>query len=461
VKPSPVVLDEPEEGSRVRVSAVLGGVLVVVVVGVLAWLATGTPATPDRAPGLRQTVRLRDVWATTPPPPPVAAEAAAAAASAPVAVPPGWLDVCGIGLVKESEWMGQASIEARAASMAVSRRQAVAALKARGDEVSRAAALALEAYGGDVELDEAVACEGDGCPAVPTRVESPQARKRRFASHVATRDQLVQLALGSGNPEVYALAYNVCEMQGGDDAGSSCHMLSADQWARLDPGNGVPWLAVAERAKARGDRAGVAEALYRVGLATSMNARVGSLSQRLIEQGAGQGGRAPGDTPSLETFELASQSFFLYLPGLSGYSVLSNECSATAVRDANRLQQCAAFADTLWSRGTTLFDWNIALALGARVGWSAERQQAARDERDAVMHAAATSLDSEQSLSCESIRRHGQHLTSVGRLGEIGAMRERVRASGRSVADWAREARQVRDAMVRSAEAAPSVPRVR
>jgi len=87
--------------------------------------------------------------------------------------------------------------------------------------------------------------------------------------------------------------------------------------------------------------------------------------------------------------------------------------------------------------------------------------QLLRDERDAVMHAAATSLDSEQSLSCESLRRHGQHLTSVGRLGEIGAMRERVRASGRSVADWAREARQVRDAMVRSADAAASVPRVR
>lgn len=295
MKPSPVVLDEPEEGSRVRVSAVLGGVLVVVVVGVLAWLATGTPAAPDRTPGLRQTVRLRDVWATTPPPPPVAAEAVAAAASAPADVPPGWLDVCGIGLVKESEWMGQASIEARAASMAAARRQAVAAFKARGDEVSHAVALALEAYGGDVELDEALACEGEGCPAIPTRIESPQARKRRFASHVATRDQLVQLALGSRNPEVYALAYNVCEMQGGDDAGSSCHMLSADQWARLDPGNGVPWLAVAERAKARGDRAGVAEALYRVGLATSMNARVGSLSQRLIEQGAGQGAgpRAP------------------------------------------------------------------------------------------------------------------------------------------------------------------------
>jgi len=49
----------------------------------------------------------------------------------------------------------------------------------------------------------------------------------------------------------------------------------------------------------------------------------------------------------------------------------------------------------------------------------------------------------------------------VGQLGEIGAMRERVRASGRSIADWAREARQVRDAMVRSADAAPSVPRVR
>jgi len=453
VKPPAEVIDELEEGSRVRLGAVLGGVLVLALIGGLVWLASDVPATAEKAAPPPQAARLRNMWTPLPAASAVAAEVASPSASAPVVVPPGYLDVCGIGLVKESEWMGQASVEARAAAMGATRRRAVAALKARGDDVSRAAALALEAQGGDVELDMPIGCEGAGCPETPVRMESPQSRKRRYAALGATRDQLVQLALGTRDAEVYALAYGVCEMQGREDVNSSCQMLSAERWASLDPGNGVPWLAVAERAKARGDRAAVAEALHRVGLATSMDGRVAGLSRRLIELSP--------TPPSLETFELASQTFFLQLPGLAGYSVLASECSVAAVRDPNRLQQCAAFAETLWSRGTTLLEWNMALAIGARTGWSLERQQATRDERDAIGRAAATHLESEQSLSCDSIRRHTGHLVRVGQVGEIASMRERLRASGRSIADWAREGREVREALVRSADAAPSVPLVR
>ncbi len=43
MKPPPIQVDDPEDGNRVRVGAVLGGVLVLVVVGVLAWLASDAP----------------------------------------------------------------------------------------------------------------------------------------------------------------------------------------------------------------------------------------------------------------------------------------------------------------------------------------------------------------------------------------------------------------------------------
>ena len=453
MKPSPIQVDDPEDGNRVRVGAVLGGVLVLTVVGVLAWLASDAPAAPDRLSPLREAVQLRQVWSAGPAASAVAVEAVAPAASAPVAVPPGYLDVCGIGLVKESEWMGQARIEAMAVSLEAVRKRVVVSLKARADEASRAAAFTLEAFGGEMQFDEPVVCEGSGCPADPERVQSPQSIKRRLAANSDSRDQLARLAVGTRDPELYGLAYGICATHGREDANSACRMLSADQWARLDSGNGVPWLAVAAEAKARGDRAGVAEALHRVGVATSMNARMGSLSRRLSEH-------MPEGVPPLESFELVTQAFSIQLPGLGGYSTLTNECTSAAVRDPNRLQQCAALADTLWTHGTNLIDWNIALALGPRVGWSPERLQAARDERDALMHATAA-LGGEQSVSCESIQRQTQYLGSVGRLGEIGAMRERIRASGRALDDWAREGRQVREALVRSADAAPSVPWVR
>lgn len=453
MKPSAAKIDELEESSRVRVGAVLGGVLVAVIVAALAWLASDVPAAPASVSPLRDAVRLRQVWTALPPASAATVEPVAAAVSAPGAVPPGYLDVCGMGLVKESEWMGQARIEAMAVSLEQVRKRVVASLKTRGDEASRAAAFTLEAFGGDVQFDEPVLCEGPACPAVPERVQSAQSIKRRLAANSDSRDQLARLAVGTRDPELYGLAYGICATHGRDDAHSACRMLSAEQWARLDPGNGVPWLAVAEQARARGDRSGVAEALHRVGVATSMDAHMGSLSRRLSD-------RLLDGAPPLESFELLVQAFNIQLPGLGGYSTLSGECTAQAVRDANRLQQCAALADTLWTHGTNLIDWNIALALGPRVGWSAERLQSARDERDALMHASAT-MGGEQSVSCDAIERQTRYLGSVGRLGEIGAMRERVRASGRSIAAWARDGREVREALVRSADAAPSVPLVR
>ncbi len=116
-----------------------------------------------------------------------------------------------------------------------------------------------------MQFDEPVVCEGSGCPADPERVQSPQSIKRRLAANSDSRDQLARLAVGTRDPELYGLAYGICATHGREDANSACRMLSADQWARLDSGNGVPWLAVAAEAKARGDRAGVAEALHRVG----------------------------------------------------------------------------------------------------------------------------------------------------------------------------------------------------
>ena len=39
-------------------------------------------------------------------------------------------------------------------------------------------------------------------------------------------------------------------------------LLSADQWARLEPGNAIAWLQVAVRAQARNEAAAVAEAMF-------------------------------------------------------------------------------------------------------------------------------------------------------------------------------------------------------
>ena len=58
------------------------------------------------------------------------------------------------------------------------------------------------------------------------------------------RDELVALAVGAGDPAVYALALSACGAYS-TSAGGTCQQLSVAAWARLDPDNVWPWLVLA------------------------------------------------------------------------------------------------------------------------------------------------------------------------------------------------------------------------
>lgn len=452
MKPSDAPVDEPREGRGVRAGAVLGGVLVVLAVGVLAWRAWDAPTGAERiavVPLHAASPRaVRAPW-----PHAVPAEPVAAPASAPVIVPPGHLDVCGIGVVKESEWRAPARVEVERRSVEGLRERVAAELAARGDESSRAVALAVLALGWNEPAPD-MSCRTPDCPEARENAAAMEASwMRRNAATQGSRDQLARLAAGTRDPEVYAWAYGLCSMHGRDDADSHCRMLSAEQWARLDPDNGVPWLAVADAAKQRRDTAAVTEALHRVSVATSMQTDFLRLSTRVVEQ-------LSDKHPPQESFGLVAQVVGMQFAMVLPYAVASSECSVSAVRDANRLQQCAALAENLWSRGTSAMDRAMALAIGKRVGWPAERWQTGREELDALMRSGML-LGGEQPLSCDAITRQTQYFQRLSQGGEIDALREHMRASGRTLDHWLREGRKMREASMRSADAAPSVPLVR
>lgn len=451
MKPADAEAGEALESGDVRVGAVLGVMLVVLAVAVLAWRAWDAPAGAELVVAPLQAASPRGV--RTPVSKATHAESVAPPASAPVAVPPGHLDVCGIGVVKESDWNAPARVDAGMHSVEVLRGRVAAELAARGDDTSRAVALALLALGWNEPAPD-MSCSTPDCPEARDNTAAMEAfLKRRNAATRGPRDQLARLAAGTRDPEVYAWAYGLCSKYGRDDADSHCRMLSAEQWARLDPDNGMPWLAVADAAKQRRDTAAVTEALYRVSVATSMEADFMRLAGRVVQQ--------LGDKyPPQESFGLVAQvggmQFAMVLP----YAVASSECSVAAVRDANRQQQCAALAENLWRRGTSPMDRAIALGIGKRVGWPAERWQTGREELDALMRP-AMSLGGEQPLSCDAITRQTQYFQRLAQGGEIHALREHMRASGRTLDDWLREGRKMRGASVRSTDAASSVPLVR
>jgi hypothetical protein len=81
------------------------------------------------------------------------------------------------------------------------------------------------------------------------------------------RDALALAARQGSDPAVYAMAMQACLRGGPAPASPPCAALSAEQMARLDPDNVVPWLHVAVQAAQRQDAQGVAEAVYRASLA--------------------------------------------------------------------------------------------------------------------------------------------------------------------------------------------------
>ena len=66
------------------------------------------------------------------------------------------------------------------------------------------------------------------------------------------RETIAKFASTSDDPEVYAVGFYACGSFAPGTA-SQCTQLSAEQWARLDPNNAVPWLYVAREAAKRGE----------------------------------------------------------------------------------------------------------------------------------------------------------------------------------------------------------------
>lgn len=427
---TPVDPVRDDSRSPVGLAALAGVVLVLALLAVLAWLASDVPEPAPSPSPLAEAVRLPEVWAVPASMPAIQVARAPVPLTAASAPPPGHLEVCGIGVVKEADWMSAPRIESMAAAVAVARERVSGSLQASADERSRALGLALDSMGGPVVTDEVVACTGPDCPAEPERIESREAQARRLAANRQPRDALARLALTTQSPEVYGLAWGLCSTVGANDEASACRMLSAEQWARLDPGNAVPWMSVMDQARARGDHAAVGEALYRVSQARTVNAGIGHFAALLLE-------RLPASIGALEALELANETFAIEMQAPAGwYGALRQACSPARQRDSNLQQQCHAAAETMWRLARSPLELSVALQVGSAAGWPAERLQALDDERVALGQAGAAAVG-DVSMTCESLRHQARHLQQMGQSGEVAAQRAALLASGRSVAEWA------------------------
>ncbi len=248
---------------------------------------------------------------------------------------------------------------------------------------------------------------------------------------LVARDALVQLAVGSGDPALYALAYAKC--QGSSDA--PCRQVGSAAWARLDRDNAAPWLLAAAELHQNGNRFAEAAAIARAAQAHRLDSYNFSLSGFSI-------GEIPRDLGD-------AQRYFLEM-GMLGIDATTIDahmgegirfCREEVPRNTAARPQCAALAQLFADKGSLLIDQMAAASIGSYSGWSAERVAQKRLEVKALTEATAivsSVSDPADSWSCDAMTRANRYFRRMASQGEVGAAREAQQSLGIDTAELAR-----------------------
>ncbi len=243
------------------------------------------------------------------------------------------------------------------------------------------------------------------------------------------RDALARMAVSSSDAGVYALAFHAC---GEGAAGpGACQMLSAEQWARLDPGNAAPWISILADVPSRKDRSAVDQALYRISVSRQSDSRFSAIPGAIV-------GTADSDDESM----LAAWTVSVEAIGtmsawtLRGYRPLIAECRGASLADANRRQVCAAIAELLVERPDSMLERSIGTSIGEAVCWPVDRIDRLRGELSAYAEAVVSTVQPGELSSCSALRRQVALIQQRSARGEGEDMRHWVANSGKSPQDF-------------------------
>ena len=265
----------------------------------------------------------------------------------------------------------------------------------------------------------------------------------------ASRDALVQIAVGAGDPAVYAIAVHACDTYENPAASTSCQQITLRTWASMDPSNAVPWLMLSGYEHARGNVAAEADAFARASEATKVDDYTWSLFAFAKSE-------MPSDMTPLERWESTVD-----LGGIEGtmaqpqYRVASTRCAAASPQDRKLYEQCNTLAETFVTKGSTLIDFSIGITLGTHSGWAATRIANLRQERDAMVEAAqqASMPPDGNEWSCEGVRLGNAYMEEWSQLGDLGAAREIIAQSGETIPELARKYADDMEKLMRAAQA--------
>jgi hypothetical protein len=266
------------------------------------------------------------------------------------------------------------------------------------------------------------------CPAEANRIGAQAAR--------VYREPLAKFASTSDNSEVYAIGFYACDSYFAPGTDSQCTQLSAEQWARLEPNNAVPWLYVAREAAKRGTLATRDEALFRASRAQTSDSHWSTFVAHMLQSSA-QGSQpleiqTAADRTGLGWFGTSDA------PAPSVYPQVYNFCSADAVADPNRRQVCSDLAEVMTERADRPVTLFVGSKVANNVGWPPDRLRILQDRMAAYTKIDQTSLWSpENAGSCDFLRSVHSWVSDALRYGQVGAYQRAIAASGKTAAQLA------------------------
>jgi hypothetical protein len=224
------------------------------------------------------------------------------------------------------------------------------------------------------------------------------AARARPAQRRERIEQLARLATASRDPRLYALAQEGCR-DAEDDGAAACQLLEPAQWAQLDPANAVPWLTLAEAARAHGDAAAEDDAMYHAARARYSDPRP-TLVPALVEQ-------ALTDAPPhalIRTLGLAAAWKVQAGWSWSSTAEAMHYCMADdrVLTDGDRAATCDLLAGMLAQVRGSPIDSATAHAIGVRLRWPADRLDALADQTTAS-GTAARQRNVAMDLSCRGV----------------------------------------------------------
>jgi hypothetical protein len=374
----------------------ISGLVVAAVLGLAFWARHHASPTPTLAPPAAATPLSLPHWPVS---------------SALSAVEPqrrldhsGEIEVCGIGMVKidQDDWTAPGKyFEALTRKL---RMRWLAALRNSDDYRTRATGLYME---GIFDRDAAR--------------KDPE----------AARDELVQLALATQDPAVFALANTKCNKAVEEPAASGvCPQLTLDEWTRADPDNAVPWLQLAAKARKDNNPAAETAAFEHASQAhryESYNWSMFGFAEPAM----------PRDITAADRWFLTTEVLGVEAAMPVPYLPMFQYCSREALSDSTVHRQCNALAELIVNKATTLMELSVGKSLGARVGWPAHVLDKLTQQLQASMQAFAQMApsDPDEQWSCASVERGNAFMSDWERLGERGIANEAIERSGESLSE--------------------------